>query len=83
MSETDTVTRTVERRGDFEIRLGVPEGYEGHRCEYARETVKNTLGEKIVKAWIIQRTIPCDPPYSDPNKTYYKFGGNLKLERVE
>lgn len=69
--------------GTFEIQIGVPEDYDGHRCEYAREMVREKFGDGIVEAWVIQKTIPCDPPNAKPDKTYYEFGGNVKMERVE
>jgi len=69
--------------GSFEITIGVPDDYEEHRCEYARQKIGSTLGEEVIEAWVIQQTIPVEPPNADENKSYYKFGGNVKLERVE
>jgi len=69
--------------GNFEIVLGVPNDYDGHRCQYARETLRERFGEGLVEALVIQKTIPVDPVDSVSDKEYYEFGGNIKMERVE
>lgn len=69
--------------GDFEIVLGVPNDYDGHRCQYARETLRKRLGDGLVEALVIQKTIPVEPLDAEPEKEYYEFGGNVRLERVE
>jgi len=69
--------------GDFEVVLGVPDDFEGHRCAYAREVLRQKLGEGLVEALVIQQTIPCDPTGADDDREYYKFGGNIRMSRVE
>jgi hypothetical protein len=69
--------------GNFGITLGVPSDYDGHRCQYARETLRERLGAGLVDALVIQRAIPVEPVDGEPDKEYYEFGGNIKMERVE
>lgn len=69
--------------GDFEIVLGVPDDYEGHRCQYARDVLGDKLGDGLVDALVIQRTIPVDPINADPESEYYEFGGNVRLDRID
>lgn len=69
--------------GSFELVIGVPNDYDGHRCEYARSVISAKLGEGLKEALVIQKTIPVEPIDPDENKTYYEFGGNVRLERVE
>jgi hypothetical protein len=69
--------------GSFEITIGVPEDYDGHRCKYARKVLRDAFGEEFITALVIQRTIPVDPVDAVEGKTYYEFGGNVKLPRIE
>ena len=73
----------MDGSGDFQIVLGVPDDYDGHRCQYAREVLSDKLGDGLVDALVIQRTIPVDPIDGDPDSEYYEFGGNVRLGRVE
>ena len=70
-------------RGRFEIVLGVPEDYDGHRCQYARDVLGSKLGGGLVDSLVIQRTIPVDPVDAEPGREYYEFGGNVSLARVD
>ena len=72
-----------EGYGQFNIVLGVPNGYEGHRCQYAREVLSERLGDRLVDSLVIQQTIPVDPVDAEPDREYYRFGGNVRLERIE
>jgi len=68
--------------GEFELVIGVPEDYENHRCQYAREYVAEAFSQELVEAWVIQRTIPVEPIKGEPDRDYYEFGGNVKTDRL-
>lgn len=68
--------------GDFELTIGVPDDYEGHRCKYARKYLREHLGSELVQALVIQRAIPDQPRDAEEGKTYYRFGGNIIMSRV-
>ena len=67
--------------GEFEVVIGVPDEYGGHRCEYAREYVNEKIGGELSEHWVIQSTIPIEP-VSEPTEgcDYYRFGGNVKMK---
>lgn len=69
--------------GKLQLVIGVPDDYEEHRCQYAREYVAEHIGTALSEAWIIQQTIPVDPVHTKDNHTYYRFKGHFLMEEID
>ena len=68
--------------GRFEMTLRVPDDTDKHRCQAARDRLTDVYGEAFVESLVIQQAIPKDRQ-PDSDATYYRFGGNVKLSRVD
>jgi hypothetical protein len=68
--------------GRFEMTLRVPNDADKHRCQVARDRLTEVYGKSFVESLVIQQAIQKDRQ-PDSDATYYRFGGNLDLGRVE